>query len=72
MSFNVKQCYTSTPLIALDSSQLVTKVQNQVGWVHKSTIEGVKGPNYTYQYKSQAERLQGFMGRLSLGQCSPR
>jgi hypothetical protein len=68
----MSQSCISSPQVAIDSSKLLSNLQNQVEWVYKSTIEGVKGSNYTYQYKSQTERLQGLMGRLSLGQCSTR
>ena len=62
------QCGISTPQIAINSSQLTNTLQYQTQWVYKSTIQGVK-PNYTYQYKSQTERIQSLMGQASLRQC---
>ena len=58
----------STPSIAKNSFQLIDKVQNITNWNHVSTIQAAK-PGYVYQYKSQTERLQALMGRLSQNQC---
>jgi hypothetical protein len=80
MSFNTGTCCVpntilastftllNTPLVAENASQLITQAQNQTGWVYVSTIQSAK-PNYVYQYKSQTERIQAKMGRLSLNQC---
>jgi len=80
MPFNTGTCcvpntvLTSTftllnnPVVAENASQLVTQAQNQTGWVYVSTIQAAK-PNYVYQYKSQTERIQAKIGRLSLNQC---
>jgi hypothetical protein len=80
MSFNTGTCFlqptvltsTFTLLnnrnIAENASQLVSQTQNQTEWAYVSTIQGTK-PNYVYQYKSQTERIQAKMGRLSLGGC---
>lgn len=80
MPFNTGTCIlqptvlTSTftllnlPVVAENASQLVSQTQNQNEWAYVSTIQGTK-PNYVYQYKSQTERIQAKMGRLSLGGC---
>jgi hypothetical protein len=54
-----------TPSIAQNASEPISVLQNQTQWVYVSTIEGTN-PNYTYQYKSEAERIQAKMGRCSL------
>ena len=58
----------STPAVAVDSYQLADRVQNRTNWNHVSSIQAAK-PGYVYQYKSQTERIQSLMGRLSLKQC---
>ena len=80
MSFNTGTCYlqptvlTSTftllnnRVVAENASQLITQAQNQTGWAYVSTIQAEK-PNYVYQYKSQTERIQAKLGKLSLNQC---
>jgi hypothetical protein len=57
-----------TPSVAEDASQLVSQTQNLTEWAYVSTVQGTK-PNYVYQYKSQTERIQAKLGRLSLGGC---
>jgi len=70
MSQNTRtcQCGISTPQIAVNSSQNLNTLQNQAQWFYVSTIEATV-PNYKYQYKSQTERIQALMGRISQGQC---
>ena len=58
----------STPGVLVDSYQLADRVQNRTNWNHVSSIQAAK-PGYVYQYKSQTERIQSLMGRLSLKQC---
>ena len=58
----------STPREAVNSSQLNTKTQKREQWYYVSTIQA-SNPNYVYKYKSQTERLQSLIGRLSQNQC---
>jgi len=58
----------STPSVVLNSYQLADKAQNRTNWNHVSTVQAAK-PGYVYQYKSQTERIQSLMGRLSQKQC---
>jgi hypothetical protein len=66
--FSPSVCQLSTPSVALNSYQLADKAQNRTNWNHVSSIQAAK-PGYVYQYKSQTERIQSLMGRLSLKQC---
>jgi hypothetical protein len=59
----------STPSVVLNTYQVTNNVQNRVNWNHVSTLQAAK-PGYVYQYKSQTERLQALMGRLSQNQCA--
>jgi len=80
MSFNTGTCFlqptvltsTFTLLnnrnIAENASQLVSQTQNQTEWAYVSTVQGTN-PRYVYKYKSQTERIQAKLGRLSLGGC---
>jgi hypothetical protein len=61
-------CSLSTLSVASNSYQLTDKAQNRTNWNHVSSIQAAK-PGYVYQYKSQTERIQSLMGRLSLKQC---
>lgn len=58
----------STPSVAVDSYQITTKTQNRTNWFHVSSLQAANR-SYVYQYKSQTERLQALMGRLSQNQC---
>ena len=58
----------STPTVAVDCYEVITQIQNQTQWYYVSTIQAAK-PGFTYQYKSQTERIQALQGRLSLKQC---
>jgi hypothetical protein len=70
MSQNTRtcQCCMSTPQVAVNSSQVSTRLQGQTQWFYVSTLQAAN-PTYKYQYKSQTERIQALMGRLSQGQC---
>jgi len=61
-------CQISTPQVAVDSYQLADKAKNRVHWNYVSTVQAAN-PGYVYKYKSQSERLQALMGRLSQNQC---
>lgn len=54
-----------TPSVAQNASEPISLLQNQSQWVYVSTVQGTT-PNYTYQYKSETERIQAKMGRCSL------
>jgi len=62
------QCGISTPQIALNSYEGAVNQQNLTNWIYVSTVQAAR-PNYVYQYKSQTERLQAFIGRLKLDSC---
>jgi len=61
-------CLGSTPQVALNSYQLTGNIQNKTQWYYVSTIQAAN-PSYVYQYKSQTERIQSLMGRLTKNQC---
>jgi hypothetical protein len=65
---NICGCGMSTPQVAVNSYQLTGRLQNQTQWFYVSSIQAAN-PKYVYQYKSQTERLQALMGRLSQNQC---
>jgi len=58
----------NNPNIAENASQVISLQQCQTEYVYVSTIQGTL-PNYKYQYKSQTERIQAKLGRLSLNNC---
>ena len=71
---------TSTPMVAIDSSEVTTSIQNRTQWFYVSTLQE---PYYStlragqlnkklplYQYISQTDRIQSKIARLSQGQCS--
>jgi len=58
----------STPTVAVDSYQVITQARNQTQWYYVSTVQAAT-PGFTYQYKSQTERIQALQGRISLNQC---
>ena len=78
--FNTGICGTaSTPMVAIDSSQLTNSIQNTTQWFYVSTLQA---PYYStlnagqinnklplYQYISQTDRIQSKIARLSQGQC---
>jgi hypothetical protein len=70
MSENTRtcQCGISTPQIAINSSQVISGLQNRTQWNYVSTLQATV-PNYVYKYKSQTERIQSLIGRLSQGPC---
>jgi len=78
--FNTGICgTTSTPMVAINSSQLTNSIQNTTQWFYVSTLQA---PYYStlnagqinnrlplYHYISQTDRIQSKIARLSQGQC---
>jgi hypothetical protein len=52
------------PQVAGNASQVLENNRNLTQYIYTSTIQGLR-PNKPYQYKSQTERLQALMGKLS-------
>jgi hypothetical protein len=56
------------PQVAVNASEVAENNRNLTQYIYASTIQGqrqVVNPNYRYQYKSQTERIQALMGRVS-------
>jgi hypothetical protein len=66
MAWNTAICQTccTPPEVALNASQVLENNRNLTQYIYTSTIQSQR-PGYTYQYKSQTERLQTLMGRLT-------
>ncbi len=78
--FNTGICaLASTPMVAVDSSQITNSIQNRTQWFYVSTFQA---PYYStlaagqptnnlrlFQYISQTDRIQAKIARLSQGQC---
>jgi hypothetical protein len=84
MSENTRicQCITTTltstftllcnPAVAQDEYQVTANRRNTNEWAFVSTVTATNRltqPNYRFQYKSQTDRIQAKLGRLSLNQC---
>ncbi len=71
MAENTRICALccSTPQVALNPYQLAQRNAAQTEYFYVSTVQAAT-PGYVYQYKSQSERIQALIGRLSLNQCS--
>jgi hypothetical protein len=54
----------AVPEVAVNASEVLRNNRDLTQYVYVSTIQSQK-PNYTYQYKSQTERIQTLMGRLN-------
>ena len=48
----------------MDASEVLRNNRDLTQYVYVSTIQSER-PNYTYQYKSQTERLQTLIGKIS-------
>lgn len=66
MAWNTAICQTccNPPQVALNASQVLENNRNLTQYIYTSTIQAQR-PNKPYQYKSQTERLQTLMGRIS-------
>ncbi len=66
MAENTSTCPSccSTPQVAGDASEVLRNNRDLTQYVYVSTIQSAR-PNYTYQYKSQTERLQTLIGKIS-------
>jgi hypothetical protein len=66
MAWNTAICPVccNPPNVALNASEVFRNTRDLSQFVYVSTIQGQR-PNYTYQYKSQTERLQTLMGRVN-------
>ena len=58
------QICCTPPQVAANASQVLENNRNLSQYVYVSTIQAAR-PNKPYQYKSQTERLQTLMGKLS-------
>ena len=70
MAWNTAICPVccNPPQVALNASEVADNNRNLTQYIYASTIQSqrqVANPNYRYQYKSQTERLQALMGRVS-------
>lgn len=66
MAWSTAICQTccSTPQIAVMASEVMENNRNLTQYIYTSTIQAAR-PNKPYQYKSQTERLQTLMGKLT-------
>ena len=66
MAENTRTCALccSTPQVAVDASEVLRNNRDLTQYVYVSTIQG-QVPGYKYQYKSQTERLQTLIGKIS-------
>jgi hypothetical protein len=66
MAWNTAICPVccNPPNVALNASEVFRNTRDLSQFVYVSTIQGQR-PNYTYQYKSQTERIQTLMGRVN-------
>ena len=53
----------------MDASEVLRNNRDLTQYVYVSTIQSER-PNYKYQYKSQTERLQTLIGKISNPQAS--
>ena len=60
----VTQVGNSTPQVAVNASEVLTNGRNLTEYIYVSTIQGQR-PGYTYQYKSQTERIHALQGRMN-------
>ena len=67
MSENTRTCSLccSTPQVAVNSSQVTNQLLNLTTYAYVSTIQSTT-PGYVYKYKSQTERIQALMGKISI------
>ena len=66
MSWNTAICQTccNPPSVATTASEVLQNNRDLTQYIYVSTIQAQR-PNYTYQFKSQTERLQTMMGKMS-------
>lgn len=66
MAENTRTCALccSTPQVAVDASEVLRNNRDLTQYVYVSTIQS-QVPGYKYQYKSQTERLQTLIGKIS-------
>jgi hypothetical protein len=66
MAWSTAICQTccTPPQVAANASQVLENNRNLTQYIYTSTIQAQR-PNKPYQYKSQTERLQTLMGKLS-------
>jgi hypothetical protein len=66
MAENTRTCPSccSTPQVAVDASEVLRNNRDLTQYVYVSTIQS-QVPGYKYQYKSQTERLQTLIGKIS-------
>jgi hypothetical protein len=66
MAENTRTCALccSTPQVSVDASEVLRNNRDLTQYVYVSTIQSER-PNYKYQYKSQTERLQTLIGKIS-------
>ncbi len=66
MAENTRTCALccSTPVVAVDASEVLRNNRDLTQFVYVSTIQSER-PGYKYQYKSQTERLQTLIGKIS-------
>jgi hypothetical protein len=70
MSENTRTCKDccTPPEVAADASEVTRQGQDLTTYIYASTITAarqVKNPGYQYQFKSQTERLQALMGKIT-------
>lgn len=70
MSENTRICpdCCSTPQIAVNNYDITARLQEQTNYIYASTINGSK-PKKRYQFKTETERIQALLGKLSFGNC---
>ena len=66
MAWNTAICQTccSPPQVAVNASEVLRNNRDLTQYIYVSTIQEQR-PTYTYQYKSQTERIQTLMGKLN-------
>ena len=70
MAWSTSICQTCCipPQPPLNASEVAENNRNLTQYIYASTITAQKQvtqPNYQYQYKSQTERIQAMVGRLT-------
>jgi hypothetical protein len=75
MAENTRTCALccTTPQVATDASQVFRYQRDLTEYVYASTITSVRAattPGYQYQYKSQTERIQALIGRITTPQAT--
>jgi hypothetical protein len=70
MAWNTAICQTCCipPQPAVNASEVADNNRNLTQYIYASTITAerqVTKPSYQYQYKSQTERIQAMVGRLT-------